>query len=68
MIPVLACATLFQLDGLMEQCFVIIEETINVQTVVKYYDTSNLYGAERIRIACLKWLKVNLVKVTSVSP
>ena len=60
-IPILATATLFQLEGLMEQCHILMEETINVQTVVKYYDVSAIYGVERIRLSCLQWLKVNLL-------
>ena len=59
----MACATLFQLEGLMEQCYSIMEETVNVQTIIKYYDTASIYGAERIRVACMRWLKVNLVSV-----
>ncbi len=57
----MGCATLFQLEGLMDQCLSIMEETINVQTVIKYYETSLMYGTERIRKECLKWLRVNLV-------
>jgi hypothetical protein len=33
-VPILACASLFQLEGLMDQCYSIIEETINVQVSV----------------------------------
>ena len=67
MIPILGCATLFQLEGLMDQCLSIMEETINVQTVIKYYETSLLYGTEKIRMECLKWLRVNLVNYITLS-
>jgi BTB/POZ domain-containing protein 13 len=39
-IPIIATATLFQLEGLIEQCSSIMEETINIETVAKYYETS----------------------------
>merc|ERR1719273_1027950 len=35
---ILATARLFQLDGLIDQCETILEETINIETVIKYYD------------------------------
>ena len=50
-----------QLDGLMDQCVIIMEETINVRTVSRYYESATLYGATRIEKVCLGWLKVNLL-------
>jgi BTB/POZ domain-containing protein 13 len=50
-----------QLDGLIDQCVLIIEETINVKTVARYYEAATLYGAKNIEKACLAWLKVNLL-------
>ena len=37
------------------------EETINVKTVARYYDSASFYGAIHIERACLAWLKVNLL-------
>ena len=58
---VLATATLFQMDGLIDQCASIMEETINVETVSKYYESGVAYGATKIQDSCLAWLKVNLL-------
>ena len=37
------------------------EETINIETVVKYYETAQLYGCGQVQNSCLNWLKVNLL-------
>ena len=37
------------------------EETINVRTVARYFETAILYGTKEIEAACLNWLKVNLL-------
>ena len=37
------------------------EETVNVRTVARYYDSASFYGAKHIEKACLSWLKVNLL-------
>jgi len=60
-IPVLACATLLQLDGLIQQCVVIMEETVNVETVVKYWEAASQYGCMGLRGACVDWLSINLL-------
>ena len=49
------------MEGLIDQCVLIMEETINVRTVARYYDSSTFYGAKHIEKACLAWLKVNLL-------
>ena len=60
-IPILATASLFQMDGLADQCANIMEETVNIETVTKYYETGVFYGSSRIQDACITWLKVNLL-------
>ena len=60
-IPILATATLFQLDGLIDQCASIMEETVNIETVIKYYDAGINYASSKIQEACLIWLQVNLL-------
>lgn len=60
-IPVLAAATLFQLEGLIDQCLVIMEETVNVQTVVRYWEASAQYGCMKMTTICQDWLAVNLL-------
>lgn len=59
--PILAAANLFQLEGLIDQCLAIMHETVNVKTVVSYYQTSIRYGVTTVKKACLSWLKVNLL-------
>ncbi len=59
--PILAAATLFQIEGLIVQCLDIMEETINIETVVEYHDMANEYGALGLKNLCMKWLKVNLL-------
>jgi hypothetical protein len=44
-IPVLASATLLQLDDLIDQAVVLMKETVNVQTVLQYLEAARLYGA-----------------------
>ena len=56
-----AAATLLQQDGLIDQCCQIMEETINIETVVKYYETAQIYGCGQVQNSCLNWLKVNLL-------
>ncbi|XP_046392711.1 protein germ cell-less isoform X2 [Ischnura elegans] len=60
-VPVLAAATLFQLDGIITECIEIMKDSTNVQTVVSYYNTSCQYGVPLVKEACLNWLKVNLL-------
>jgi len=60
-IPVLAAATLFALEGLIGQCQVIMEETVNVQTVVQYWEAASRYGCLSTVTVCQDWLAVNLL-------
>merc|ERR1719266_1483964 len=60
-IPILATASLFQMDGLADQCANIMEETVNIETATKYYETGVFYGSSRIQDSCIAWLKVNLL-------
>jgi len=60
-VPVLATASLFTLEGLISQCLVIMDETVNVQTVVKYWEASVQYGCVEMARTCQDWLSVNLL-------
>lgn len=60
-INVLACASLFSLDGLIAQCEQIMLENINAQTVLAYHDASLVYGVSRVSEKCIKWLSLNLM-------
>ena len=61
MIPVLAAASLFQLEGLISQCLVIMDETVNVETVVRYWEAASQYGCSEVAAVCVDWLTVNLL-------
>lgn len=60
-INVLATASLFQLEGLISQCLVIMDETVNVETVVSYWEACQTYGCVDLGRTCVEWLTVNLL-------
>merc|ERR1719495_2023470 len=60
-IAVLAAATLLALEGLISQCEVIMGETVNVQTVVQYWEAASRYGCLATIRMCEEWLAVNLL-------
>ncbi|XP_033225287.1 protein germ cell-less isoform X3 [Belonocnema kinseyi] len=60
-ISILATATLFQLQGLIDQCTEIMVETTNVKTVVPYYNAAVSYGVPAVKTAAKRWLEVNLL-------
>jgi len=67
-VPLLATATLLQLDGVIDQCVAIMEETVNAQTAVKYYEASTEYGVKKVKDACFKWLLMNLLSFLPETP
>lgn len=60
-IPILAAATLLQLDGLIRQCSNIMTETINFKTAVTFHEAAGMYGITDIEKKCLHWLQVNML-------
>lgn len=64
-IPVLATATLFQLDELIRLCSEIMEETIKLDTVISYYEVAEQYGLTRLKKKCFDWLECNLTFLVS---
>ncbi|XP_011499469.1 PREDICTED: protein germ cell-less [Ceratosolen solmsi marchali] len=60
-ISILATATLFQLQGLIDQCTEIMAETTNIKTVVPYYNAAVAYGVPKVKNTCKRWLEVNVV-------
>ncbi|XP_066582998.1 protein germ cell-less isoform X2 [Prorops nasuta] len=60
-ISILATSTLFQLQGLIDQCSDIMIETTNIKTVVPYYNAAASYGVPAVKAAAKKWLEVNLL-------
>lgn len=59
-VGILAAATLFQLDGLIDQCLSIMVESISPLTACTYYEAASQYGLQRIKHATVKWFLVNL--------
>ncbi|XP_054569419.1 germ cell-less protein-like 1 [Eptesicus fuscus] len=60
-VPILATASMLQLDELIQQCGEIMEETVSVQTVCSYYYSAGSYGLPNIRTMCFQWLLDNLM-------
>ncbi|XP_043522310.1 protein germ cell-less isoform X3 [Frieseomelitta varia] len=60
-ISILATSTLFQLQGLIDQCTDIMVETTNIKTVVPYYNAAVSYGVPVVKTAAKRWLEVNLL-------
>ncbi|XP_050301262.1 protein germ cell-less isoform X2 [Anthonomus grandis grandis] len=60
-VPILATATMFQLDGLIEQCTEVMLETINPKTSLDYYNAACQYGDRKLQEACIRWFLVNLM-------
>ncbi len=51
-IPVLASATLLQLEGLIAHCSQVMRETVNLQTVIHFHEAASIYGVtdvEKVR-------------------
>lgn len=67
-IPILATATMFQLQGLIDECADIMEETTNSETVVPYYNAAVSYGVPTVKAAAKRWLEVNLLDYCWRSP
>ncbi|XP_020280911.1 protein germ cell-less isoform X2 [Pseudomyrmex gracilis] len=60
-VSILATSTLFQLQGLIDECADIMIETTNSETVVPYYNAAVSYGVPNVKAAAKRWLEVNLL-------
>lgn len=67
-ISILATSTLFQLQGLIDQCTDIMVETTNIKTVVPYYNAAVSYGVPVVKTAAKRWLEVNLLGYACLHP
>ena len=65
-VSVLACASLFSLDGLINQCAQVMLDNLNYKTVIQYYDASILYGVQSVTEKAFKWLANNLMTNTEI--
>ncbi|XP_033644165.1 germ cell-less protein-like 1 isoform X2 [Asterias rubens] len=60
-VPILAAASLLQLDGLICQCADIMTDTISTKTVCCYHTSASAYGLEAVTNNCVTWLEQNLM-------
>lgn len=62
-IPVLATATLFQLERIIDKCTEVMIETTNAETAVLYYETACQYGNNLVKQTSFEWLLLNLLSL-----
>ncbi|XP_058463252.1 protein germ cell-less [Malaya genurostris] len=62
-VSILATATLFQLDSLIDRCAEVMIETTNAETAVKYYEAACEYGVKPVKQSTFNWLLVNLLSL-----
>uniref|UniRef100_A0A1B0C0K3 BTB domain-containing protein n=1 Tax=Glossina palpalis gambiensis TaxID=67801 RepID=A0A1B0C0K3_9MUSC len=62
-ISILATATLFHLDGVIDKCSEVMTETINADTVITYYDAACQYGCRSVKKSTFNWLEINLLSI-----
>lgn len=60
-IPILATATMFQLDGIIDKCREVMLETINPKTALDYYMAGCQYGDNKLKDSCTRWFLINLM-------
>ncbi|KAM5221421.1 germ cell-less protein-like 1 [Ctenodactylus gundi] len=60
-IPILATASMLQVDDVICQCGEIMKEAVSAQTVCRYCYAAENYGLPHIRAACCRWLLDNLI-------
>ncbi|KAM5221419.1 LOW QUALITY PROTEIN: germ cell-less protein-like 1 [Ctenodactylus gundi] len=60
-IPILATASMLQVDDVICQCGEIMKEAVSVQTVCRYCYAAENYGLPHIRAVCCRWLLDNLI-------
>ncbi|XP_034141955.1 protein germ cell-less isoform X2 [Drosophila guanche] len=67
-IPVLATATLFHLDGIIDKCSEVMVDTINAETAIHYYEAACQYGVMGVKKSTFKWFQINLLSIYSKQP
>lgn len=60
-IHILATATMFQLDGIIDKCREVMLETINPKTALDYYIAGCQYGDNKLKDSCIRWFLINLM-------
>ncbi|XP_034651820.1 protein germ cell-less isoform X1 [Drosophila subobscura] len=67
-IPVLATATLFHLDGIIDKCSEVMVDTINAETAIHYYEAACQYGVVGVKKSTFQWFQINLLSIYSKQP
>lgn len=60
-ISILATASLFLMQELIDQCAAKMIETIDKENVILYHDASETYGLSNVKSNALQWLELNLL-------
>ncbi|XP_068146624.1 protein germ cell-less [Drosophila tropicalis] len=67
-IPVLATATLFHLDGIIDKCAEVMVDNINAETAIQYYDAACQYGVIAVKKSTFQWFQINLLSIYNKHP
>ncbi|XP_057371757.1 protein germ cell-less-like isoform X1 [Daphnia carinata] len=67
-VSILATAALLQLDAIISKCCEVMTQTVNIKTVIRYYESSKSYGVSAVEKACLEWFLVNLLCYVPETP
>lgn len=60
-VGVLAASTMFQMDGLIEQCCEIMYESVSPVTAVQYHQAACSYGLQKVKEKVLNWFLINII-------
>ncbi|XP_016988519.1 protein germ cell-less-like [Drosophila rhopaloa] len=67
-ISVLATATLFHLDGIIDKCAELMVDNISPETANQYYDAACQYGVVGVKKSTFQCLQINLLSIYGKQP
>eukprot|EP00099_Drosophila_melanogaster_P025359 NP_724708.1 germ cell-less, isoform A [Drosophila melanogaster] len=67
-ISVLATATLFHLDGIIDKCAEVMVDNISPETAIQYYEAACQYGVVGVKKSTFQWFQINLLSIYSKQP
>ncbi|XP_017126394.1 protein germ cell-less isoform X1 [Drosophila elegans] len=67
-ISVLATATLFHLDGIIDKCAEVMIDNISPETAIQYYEAACQYGVVGVKKSTFQWFQINLLSIYSKQP
>ncbi|XP_039502131.1 protein germ cell-less isoform X1 [Drosophila santomea] len=67
-ISVLATATLFHLDGIIDKCAEVMVDNISPETAIQYYEAACQYGVIGVKKSTFQWFQINLLSIYSKQP